>query len=89
MFSEDLSGFLVSGELGDIATIAGVDVRGVFDRPYVETLDHAGHRPTFTCASDDVLGVSRGDAVFVDGITYTVVGIEPDGTGLTTLILSE
>ena len=35
----------------------------------------------------DAVGVARGTTLSFDGQTFEVVGIEPDGTGVTALIL--
>ncbi len=62
---------------------------GIYDKAYVETAGIADYRPTVTCRSSDVTGasVAAGGAITVDGTSYTVVIIEPDGTGFTTLVL--
>ena len=46
-----------------------------------------GVAATFTVASDLVDGVALGDGLAVRGADYRVVGIEPNGRGLTMLVL--
>jgi hypothetical protein len=35
----------------------------------------------------DVAAVIHGDTIVINGVTYAITGVEPDGTGVTTLIL--
>ena len=75
-----------------VADPASVD--GIFDNEFVGVEVEAGvpvemSRPVFTCAESDVTGIAHGDTVVIDGTSRTVRGIEPDGTGMTRLILKE
>lgn len=45
--------------------------------------------PSITCRTSDVLSARHGNTVLVGDKTYYVKGIEPFGSGLTKLILSE
>jgi hypothetical protein len=44
--------------------------------------------PQALCKTADVANAFRGDTLLVGGTTYYVQEIQPDGTGITTLILS-
>jgi hypothetical protein len=44
--------------------------------------------PKATCLEADVAGVAHGDTLVLRGITWHVLEVRPDGTGLLTLILS-
>ena len=44
--------------------------------------------PQALCRTADVDKASRGDTLAVGGTTYHVQEVKPDGTGITTLILS-
>lgn len=75
-------------DFGVSATIGGVAVTGIFDNGYAAALGGlvAGRTPTLllpTAAASPALG----DPVTVGGATYTVAEIQPDGTGVTTLVL--
>jgi len=48
-----------------------------------------GLRPTFTCDESEVSSIDHGDALTIKSTSYEVVGIHPDGTGVTTLILEQ
>lgn len=85
----DLAVFMNPDEFGSTALVGGVGVRGLFDRKYTETLETAGYAPVFTCAAADVSDIAQGDPLTIDGTAYTVVSVEPDGTGLVRLVLGE
>jgi hypothetical protein len=44
--------------------------------------------PQALCRTSDVANAGRGDKLVVNGTTYHVQEVRPDGTGVTTLILS-
>ena len=71
---------------------AARDVIGIFDRvseisDIAELLAAEGVAATYNVHTPDFTDVSRGDAMTVRGYAYKVVGIEPDGTGRTVLVL--
>jgi hypothetical protein len=71
-------------------TLAGVTVRGIFDKEYLlEDLGGgiATSGPVFTLASADVPAIVAGLALVVNGLTYKVVEPMPDGAGVTVLRL--
>lgn len=69
------------------ATVGGVSVRAIFDAAYADPLGMAGNSPQLTIATEDLPAVAVGQAVVVNATNYTVTGIEPDGTGISTLLL--
>lgn len=96
-----------------VATLAGVEVRGIFDEPNtrgdVGMLGMADARPSFTLLTDDIplpvriwfadltdgtLSLPEAEPGAIDlqlvvrGRTYRVSEHEPDGTGMSVLILS-
>lgn len=68
-------------------------IYAIFDRPYVETAKVEGYAPVITVRDSDVAGVVHGAMIrrSVSGadIDYKVIGIEPDGTGMTAIMLQE
>ena len=76
-------------DFGVSATLAGNTVTGIFDDAYGESFGGmvAGSGPMFRLPSS--IAVTSGDALVHASTTYTVVGIEPDGTGLTLLRLQK
>jgi hypothetical protein len=89
MFAEDLSEFLDSTEMADNATIGASTIAGIFDNQFVEVHGIEGMRPVFTCAEANVASIAHGDALTINATSYKVAGIQPDGTGLTSLILEK
>lgn len=96
-FAEDLSLFFNADEFASLVSIAQQDggtvisVSGIWDDGYRESvLGMAGMStsdPRFTCATVDVDGVEVEDTLTKDGTQYVVAEIQPDGTGITTLML--
>lgn len=79
-------------EFGKTATVGGVDITVIFDAAFagveafgvtVET-----DSPLMVAKSTDVASVARGASVVIESVTYKVTGIQPDGTGITAVILS-
>ena len=68
-------------------------VPGVFDREYLSTefgdTDIDTRQPMVLCRSCDIETAAQGDSVEYDSTTYTVVGVEPDGQGMTMLVLAD
>ena len=69
----------------------GGNILGVFDHEYVDGVDVEGRQPLLTSATADVvaLGLRKGSLVTVGGETYRVRRHEPDGTGMSRLILEQ
>ncbi len=85
-WSEDFSVFFDDLDTVD-ATIGAGTVTGYLDDEYVEVDNMTGVMPVFTCATDDVLSVGQDDSVVASGTNYAVITNEPDGTGISKLIL--
>lgn len=88
MFTEDLP--LYFADFGVDATLNGGAVRGVFDNAYAlgsVGVGMAGTQPVFTLATASVGADPVGQALLVGADTYTVAAHEPDGTGLSRLLL--
>jgi hypothetical protein len=82
---ETLNAFF--SDFASTATVGGVTVEALWDAAYTDPLGMAGNQPQLIVASEDLPSVAVGQAVTVNAVNYTVTGIEPDGTGITTLIL--
>lgn len=76
-------------DFGVDATLNGVTVRGIFDDAYGESFGGlvAGSGPMFRLPTS--VPVTDGQTLIHGSKQYTVVGIEPDGTGLTVLRLQK
>ena len=82
---------IFADEVADVATINAVDINGLFKSQYAELLGVSSYVPVFTAATVDVsaASVARGNLASINAVSYTVEEIQPDGTGVTQLILSK
>jgi len=79
--------------LGEAVTVGGETIDAIFDNGF-EGLSSFGigvesSKPTLTCKSKDVIAIHHGCDAVVKDILYHVVGVQPDGTGITVLELEE
>ena len=75
-------------DFASIATIGAASVSGLFDKGYAEAFDIAGNKPSLLCKVADLPALTLGTSTAViAGVTYTIVENQPDGHGLTTLML--
>ena len=92
MFTEDLSAFFdVEGGFSVNATLGGAPVSGIFDNGSAlasfGSFGMASTQPIFTLPTASVPANPVGQAVEVGGVSYLVASHEPDGTGVSRLIL--
>lgn len=90
-FAEDLTEFVDVDEFATAATLQGVAVASgvIFDNGYAEPLGNLveGRAPTALAIAADVPNVAHGQTLIVNGTSYKVRGVEPDGYGLVALRL--
>lgn len=87
--NDDLTVYYDTDDFAIAATYNAAAVNGIFNHAYVEVEGVEGERPVFECAEADVAGIAHGETFTVNATTYTVVGVQPDGTGVVLIILSE
>jgi len=91
MFAEDLSPFMNVSEFGTACTLNGVAAVALFDAGYalgnVGPFGASGSGPTLTLATASLPANPVGVAVVCNGVSYTVVEHQPDGTGMSLLQL--
>jgi len=80
-------------DFGVTASFGFGDVTGIFNAPH-EMLEGGaveidGEAPTLLCRSADIASAGSGDSVTIEGATYEVYSVQPDGTGMTLLELRE
>lgn len=90
-FQEDLSVFFDPDDFADEAFYDGASepINGIFDADYLAPEDIEGSAPWFWCAVVDVPSVAHGKQLVINGITYKVRGVQPDGTGVVRLKLEQ
>jgi hypothetical protein len=90
--ADDRATFLEPDEHGETVVIGSGNVDGIFDNAYL-SVDAAqagivGTKPAFICQAADVSAITIGTSTLVRlGTTYKIVNQEPDGAGMTVLIL--
>lgn len=88
MFAESLAPFFaIAGFATPVVFDGALSANALFDNAYVDANGVYATGPQLTCASADIASVSVGSAVVVNATSYTVQGIQPDGTGVTVLHL--
>lgn len=89
MFQEALTTFFNTAEFGTSAVLDGVAVVGILDKGYalgnVGLVGMAGAQPVFTCPTP--AGDPVGQLLIVGTERYVVAAHEPDGTGVSRLLL--
>ncbi len=96
-FTEDLSHFFNTADFADEATYTPtggqvIKVKGIYDADFIDPglaieIGEGGVQPSFICKSSDLPNPRHDDLLVVRGVAHKVVGVQPDGQGVTTLIL--
>ena len=88
----DSDDFASSATFTDVSAGTSSTVKGIFDKESVEqAVGEAGlieEVPVFTCKTSDVSYATFNDTLAIDGTTYYIKEILPDGTGVTRITLS-
>lgn len=89
MFVEDLTAFFSDAEFSVPCTLpSGCAVQVIFDEPHTDALGlMEASSPTAIGRTVDLADVTQGAEVGIGDIVWRVVGHQPDGTGITRLIL--
>ena len=75
-------------DFGIDAVVDGVTVRALFDNGSVDAFGIvAGTAPILLTASAGISSAAVGDAVTANSVAYTITDIQPDGTGMSRLLL--
>jgi len=94
--TSDLSDFFDTDEFGisvivSVGTVFESTINGIFDNEYFEVdtgqANISSSVPMLMCRTLDVDDVIYGHKVTIDNNDYKVRDIQPDGTGITNLIL--
>jgi hypothetical protein len=93
-FEEDLSLFLSADEFGVVATATtrfseAVQFAVIFDNGYGAQFGGLADatQPSALARSADVADLVQGCPVCVAGVDWVVTDLQPDGTGMTTVLL--
>ena len=87
-FSEDFSVFFNDDTPGfKQMVVNSVPVDGIFDNDFKESNFIETSNPIFWAASSDLTGVVQDMTVLDGAISYSVIGVEPDNSGVMGLVL--
>lgn len=91
MFAENLAPFFKASALGTAVTVDSVAREAIFDAEYqlggLAGPGIASAQPMLTLPTAHVPASPVGKTVVVAGTTYTIVEHQPDGTGVSRLML--
>lgn len=89
MFTEDLSVFLDTAQGFAVnATLGAATVPVIFDNAFADALGIvAATQPVALGTSADLAAATVGGTITINAVAYTIAEIQPDGTGLTRLML--
>ena len=91
-FDADGGAFLSTGDFGVEATDVKTNCKfvGIFDNDFQSfnnDIELSGSTPAFLCRTVDIPNLKQDDVIKINDISYTVRDTEPDGTGMTQVIL--
>lgn len=95
MFTEDLTVFFdTANGFAETVTYQGTHIDVIFDDAFVNIgVGQFGgvesRKPACLAREADVPSVAHGHTVKRGAVTYHVIGVEPDGTGVTLLVLEK
>lgn len=90
MFDDDIDDFFEDDEFATQAVVLDTQriISGIFDRPFSDALDIQGFSPMLTVPSKVATeNLTKGYRLDIDREIFHVVQLEPDGTGITRVIL--
>ena len=89
-FTEDLSPFFNPAEHGTAGLLDGVAVQGIFTSSYAQAFEGiSGADTTYLLPSSAAATATQASTLVVNGATWRVRSVQPDGTGVTTLLLGK
>ena len=89
----DLDIFLNSNEFAVDVIYLAATIQGVFDAEFSSAVEGEmgieSTVPQVLVKTSDVSGAVHGQAMTINSVVYQIIGIQPDGTGMTSILLSE
>jgi hypothetical protein len=91
MAAESAADLLALFDLDDFAvevTLNGSSIRAIVDYEDVEVMGDYSRWPVLTVRTSDLDSDPHGDTVVLEGTSYTIVNVDPDGTGVSRIVLN-
>ena len=91
--TNDLDIFLNSDEFAVDVTYQATTIQGIFDDEFSSAVQGEmgieSTVPQVLVKTSDVPNVAHNEAMTINSVVYKIIGIQPDGTGMTLILLSE
>jgi len=84
-FFDDEQGFADQAIYDDLTRQRNINV--ILTKAFYDNASVESSSPAAVCIASDVSGARHGHKLTVNGITYTVTGVEPDERSLTTTLI--
>jgi len=89
----DLDTFINADEFAVDITYNAATIQGVFDDEFSSAVQGEmgieSTVPQVQVKTSDVPTVAHGETMTINSTVYNIIGIQPDGTGMTLILLSE
>ncbi|HAJ72434.1 MAG TPA: hypothetical protein DCO68_10190 [Methylophilaceae bacterium] len=89
MFDEDISLFFNANEHAEWAVWQSKNINVIFEKPYAQALGVASVNPFAKAVEADLTGIEKGQNILIRSTNYTIVDIQPNGTGILLLELKK
>jgi hypothetical protein len=90
--TDDLTFFLNNEEFAVDVLYNAATIQGIFDDEFTSgAADGVGIETTVAqvlVKTSDVASAAQGETMTINSVDYNIIGIQPDGTGLTLILLS-
>jgi len=87
--NENFDIFLSTSEFAYAATYSGNTINVLFDDAYIDANGIESVQPNITGKESDLSAANQDDTIVVDGTTYVMRELQPDGYGLMHVLLTE
>lgn len=91
--TDDLNIFLDDSEFAVDVIFNSETIQGIFDNEFIAVVkDDIGVEtttPQCQFKTSDVLSAAHGDIMTINSVDYNIIGIQPDGTDMTLILLSQ
>ena len=88
-FTEDFTAFTSTDDFATSAVFSGngATVNVIFDKDYLDPLNMESSGPQAAGAEADFPSVVHGQTLTINSIAYSIINVQPDGTGWVVLKL--
>ncbi len=91
--TNDLDIFLNENEHAVDVTYQAATIQGIFDAEFSSVAEGEtgieSTAPQVLVKTSDVSSAVHGQTMTINSVVYNIIGIQPDGTGLTLIVLSQ